>query len=288
MTQEININITLTVEADIEQTKNDFENFVRQILTSAQESEKLSLNKYHINRIREEAEIYSPDPRQDDGVWEFVEKYYPKYYSCNEIMRNDDLCRIVNGELSGDAEKMFTMEFGENLELATAAFDQSSKYVYERAIVGYQREQRGKISIVWSLEDVEMQAKNNGYILKDGEAQKVLDMLKDKHDCTIGITWDVIDDYLSYLVPDSEERDGIEWVPILFQGKEYLGREIPDLHDKDFTLTIAPTSLSEAMNLNANGNGTPEATLKDELIAYYATEEELKLSNKELFDLIYN
>jgi len=113
-------------------------------------------------------------------------------------------------------------------------------------------------------------------------------MLKDKHDCTIVITWDVIYDYLSYIVPDSKEDDGIEWVPILFQGKEYLGREIPDLHDKDFTLTVAPISLSEAMNLDANGNGTPEATLKDELIAYYSTEEELKLSNKELFDLIYS
>ncbi|MFC3562654.1 hypothetical protein [Pedobacter jamesrossensis] len=163
MTQEIKINITLTVEADIEQTTSDLENFVRRILTSAEGSEILSLHKYHINRIREEAEIYAPDPRQDDGVWEFVEKYYPNHYSCNKIMRNDDLCKIVNGELNGDAEKMFTEEFGEDLQLATAAFDQSTKYVYERAIVGYQREQHGKITIVWSIEDVEIQAKNNGY-----------------------------------------------------------------------------------------------------------------------------
>ncbi|MFC4196926.1 hypothetical protein [Pedobacter jamesrossensis] len=55
-------------------------------------------------------------------------------------------------------------------------------------------------------------------ILKDGEAQKVLDMLKDKHDCTIGITWDVIDEYLSYIVPGSVEDSGMVWVPILFQG----------------------------------------------------------------------
>jgi len=288
MRQEMKINLTITVEADIEQITNDFENFIRKILIDVEISEQLSLVKYHINKIQEEAEIYAPDPRRDNGVWGFVEKFYPEYYSCNEIMRNDDLGKIVNGELNGNAERMFTEEFGEDLELATAAFDQSCKYVYERAIVGYQREQRGKISIVWSLEDVEMQAKNNGYILKDGEAQKVLDMLKDKHDCTIGITWDVIDDYLSYIVSGSVEDDGIEWVPILFQGKEYLGREIPDLHDMDFTLTIAPISLSEAMNLDANGSGTPAATLKDELIAYYATEEELKLSNKELFDLIYS
>lgn len=213
MTQEININITLIVEADVEHTTKDFENFVGRILTNAEGSEILSLHKFHINRIKEEVEIYGPDPRQDDGVWEFVAKYYPNYYSCNEIMRNGELCKIVNGDLNGDAEKMFIDEFGENLELATVAFDQSCKFVYERAIVGYQLEQCGKISIVWSREDVGMQAKNNGYILKDGEAQKVLDILKDKHDCTIGITWNVIDDYLSYIVPDSEEDDGIEWVP---------------------------------------------------------------------------
>lgn len=222
MTQEINIDITLTIEADVEQTKNDFENFVRQILTSAEDGEKLSLNKYQINGIKEEAEIYAPDPRQGDGVWEFVEKYYPEYYSCNEIMRNDDLCKIVNGELNGDAEIMFDKEFAGNLALATAAFDQSTKYVYGCAILGYQRRQHGKISIVWSLEDVEGRAKDNGYLLKEGQSQKVLDMLRDKHDCTIGITWDVIDDYLSYIVPDSEQDDGIEWMPIQFHGKEYL------------------------------------------------------------------
>ncbi|TCD08576.1 hypothetical protein EZ449_12100 [Pedobacter frigidisoli] len=246
----------------------------------------MSIKKYHINRIEEEAEVYAPDPRQDDGVWEFVEKYYHKYYSCDEIMRNDDLCKIANGKLSGEAEKMFIEEFGEDLELATAAFDQSTRYVYERAIVGFQRSQQGTIAIVWGLKDVEERAKYNGYLLKEGDAQKVLDMLKDKHDCNISITWDVIDDYLSYIVSDSVDDVQIEWVPIMFQGNEYLGREITDLHDKDFTLTIAPISLSEAINLDAKGTGASEATLKDELIAYYATEEELKLSNKELFDLI--
>lgn len=194
MTQEIKVNLTLTLEADVKQSKSDIENFVNDLMIKVVNTKDFSLDRYQINKVQEEGEIYAPDPVHTDGVWEFVEKYYPKYYLCNEIMRNDDLCKIVNGELNGDAEKMFTEEFGENLELATVAFDQSCKYVYERAIVGYQKEQHGKIAIIWSLEDVEMQAKNNGYILKDGEAQKVLDMLKEKHDCTIGITWDVIDD----------------------------------------------------------------------------------------------
>jgi len=202
MTHEININVSLIVEADVEQEKSDFENFVRRALTGAGDGEKLSLYNYQINWISEEAKIYGQDPEREDGIWEFVEKYYPNYYSCDEIMRKDSLCKIANGELSGDAQIIFTEEFGENLELAIAAYGQSNRHVYQRAIAGYLGEQLGKITIVWSIGDVEDRAKDRGYLLKDGQAQQVLDMLKDRHDCTIAITWDVIDDYLGYIVPE--------------------------------------------------------------------------------------
>jgi len=289
MTQEIKVTLTLTLEGEISRSKTDIENFINDMMINVINSKSFSLNAYKVNKIAEEAEIYAPDPRQDDGVWEFVEKYYSNYHCCNEIMRNNDLCKIVNGDLNGDAEEMFTKEFGEDLELATAAFDHSCKYVYERAIIGFQREQRGTISIVWGLQDVEDRAKDNGYELKEGDAQKVLELLKEKHDCNIGITWEVIDGYLSYIVPDSAEDNGIEWVPLIFQGIEYSCREIPDLHDRDFTLTVAPVALSKAINnLDASGNGSVEATLLDERIAYYATAEDLELSNEELFNLIYD
>lgn len=62
----------------------------------------------------------------------------------------------------------------------------------------------------WGGEDVEGRAKDNGYLLKEGQAQKVLDMLKDKHDSNIEITWDVIVDYLSYIFPEWEEDEGME------------------------------------------------------------------------------
>ena len=44
MTQEIKINIILTVEQDIEHTLKDLENFVRTILTGAESGELVSLN----------------------------------------------------------------------------------------------------------------------------------------------------------------------------------------------------------------------------------------------------
>jgi hypothetical protein len=40
------------------------------------------------------------------------------------------------------------------------------------------------------------------------------------------------------------------------------------------------------MNLDAKGKSNIESILTDDLIAYYATEDELKLSSEELFELI--
>lgn len=70
------INVTLIVEADIEKTSNDPGDFIRQMLTGT--GEQLSPVEYHINKMQQEAEIYAPDPGRDRGIWEFVEKYYPK------------------------------------------------------------------------------------------------------------------------------------------------------------------------------------------------------------------
>lgn len=117
-----------------------------------------------MNKILEEAEIYAPDLDHVD-VWGFVEKYYPTYYSCNEIMRNDDLCKIVNQELNGDAVKLFRTEFNNDHNLVVIAFDQSNKYIYERAIIGYLQSQNNTIATVWRQEDVEHKAKDNGFMV---------------------------------------------------------------------------------------------------------------------------
>lgn len=51
MTQEININITVTIEADVERTDADFESFLCNVFTGAVDTDALSINKYHINKI---------------------------------------------------------------------------------------------------------------------------------------------------------------------------------------------------------------------------------------------
>ena len=40
-------------------------------------------------------------------VWDFVEEYYPKYYSSDEIAENDSLQKIVDGEIEDSAESLF-------------------------------------------------------------------------------------------------------------------------------------------------------------------------------------
>ncbi len=49
-----------------------------------------------------------------------------------------------------------------------------------------------EISIVWSTEDILYQAEEDKVKLTEVQADEILDILKAKHDATIGISWEVI------------------------------------------------------------------------------------------------
>lgn len=134
-------------------------------------------------------------------VWEFVEAYYPKYSSCDEIAENDDLTKIIDGELNGHAEEMYeeaieekTSYYGGTLsveEVANEVFDdfqnrlhESNAYIFEKAIEGYIESQK-----LISVESAKQVLKDNGYFVDnlwtvhdvkgnyectDEQAQKVL------------------------------------------------------------------------------------------------------------------
>lgn len=87
-------------------------------------------------------------------VWEFVEKYYPNYYSSDEIAENDDLHKIADGELNGYAEVWYNDAIEEKQEFFGGLRDEeqvaeavkedfysllqeSNAYIYEKAIEGY-------------------------------------------------------------------------------------------------------------------------------------------------------
>lgn len=84
------------------------------------------------------------------SVWDFVEKYYPNYSSCDEIMRNNDLQKIIDGEINGGAEILHAEIENELLDkngISPEDFeiqneieyklDYSNLEIFEKSIKGY-------------------------------------------------------------------------------------------------------------------------------------------------------
>ena len=55
------------------------------------------------------------------------------------------------------------------------------------------------ISIVWGIDDVMEQAKQDEKEITEDQARKVLKMMKDNHDCNYGITWETISAYIDQI-----------------------------------------------------------------------------------------
>jgi uncharacterized ubiquitin-like protein YukD len=55
-----------------------------------------------------------------------------------------------------------------------------------------------KITIVWQTEDIIMRAEEREIKLTEKQADEILGLLDRKHDCSIGINWDVIDFWTDY------------------------------------------------------------------------------------------
>ena len=60
-----------------------------------------------------------------------------------------------------------------------------------------------EISVSWCAEDVLHEHPN----LTAEQVQDVLNYMKHKHDCTIGINWDVIDIWANHVLNESEEQN---------------------------------------------------------------------------------
>lgn len=83
-------------------------------------------------------------------IWNFVEKYYPNYYSCDEILNNDDLLKLIEGQTDSGADSVYNSireelleKFGvepydaEVISVAEQKYDESLARIYEKAIKGY-------------------------------------------------------------------------------------------------------------------------------------------------------
>jgi hypothetical protein len=57
----------------------------------------------------------------------------------------------------------------------------------------------------WHIDDVQGQAENMGEELTDQECRDVLAMVMRKHDCNIGISWEVIDYWIEQIIEEREK-----------------------------------------------------------------------------------
>lgn len=82
-------------------------------------------------------------------IWDFVEQYYPNYSSSDEILHNEDLLKLLEGEVDTGADSIYNdireelLVFGtepseeEILGLAQQRYSESLVDIYEQAIQNY-------------------------------------------------------------------------------------------------------------------------------------------------------
>lgn len=84
------------------------------------------------------------------AIWNFVEKYYPNYSSSDEILHNEDLLKLLEGQVDTGADEVFNSireelinKFGtepfdeEVISVAEEKLNESLVSIYEQAIQGY-------------------------------------------------------------------------------------------------------------------------------------------------------
>lgn len=73
--------------------------------------------------------------------WDFIEKYYPKYYSCDDIARSGDLCKIIDNEFeAGDcAESLLNSDYNGDVKNPQIIIDANelNLTIYGKAIMGF-------------------------------------------------------------------------------------------------------------------------------------------------------
>lgn len=82
-------------------------------------------------------------------IWDFVEQYYPNYSSSDEILHNEDLLKLLEGEVDTGADSVYNdireelLILGtepreeEVLGLAQQRYSESLVQIYELAIQEY-------------------------------------------------------------------------------------------------------------------------------------------------------
>lgn len=76
---------------------------------------------------------------ENPNVWDFVQKYYPRYAHADEIAHAGDLQKLLDGEIEGCAEELLRNEYDGDENNAHIEHDYNAVHVeiYERSIENY-------------------------------------------------------------------------------------------------------------------------------------------------------
>lgn len=162
--------------------------------------------------------------------------YYPNYTSSDEILRNDILARLVEDEYEEDindsAYRMLVREYGGDINNPQIKMDYmwSCAEIFEAAIIGYIESKRDTIELSWHITDVKENAKEY-FDITDNDAREILQLVKHKHDATIGVNWDVITDWTRFYLTEK----GISNLPVLRSNFELVREFMMNRFDDELT-----------------------------------------------------
>lgn len=139
MNQQVNVNLTLTLEVDATLNKKHVEVFTNALILRAKNAKQISVISHKIDHIAEEAEIYGNDESLPALIpWRFVEKFYPDYDHCNEIAYNNDLSVILDdGPQEGSCAMSVFEDLSEDMERVVEEYNSSCAAIYEKAIQAF-------------------------------------------------------------------------------------------------------------------------------------------------------
>lgn len=140
------------------------------------------------------------------NVWDFVTKYFPSYFSSDEIARNEDLHKVILNE----GDDILNKEFNNDMTLARLAYYESLCRIYEKSIRAFISEKRNTIDISWSVSDVLQNAEDEGISITKEDAKAILEMVERDFDAMVGVNWMTITDKtIEYLEIKNNNKEQI-------------------------------------------------------------------------------
>jgi len=128
----------------------------------------------------------------------------------------------------------------------------------------------------WNVLDVLAQAENDGVELTSEEAKEILQWIDAKHDASIGINWEVISTYIDRFMDQAKPEPPFE--RFIYNDRLYLVRTVKGCIVAGYDLQ------AELIDLETGLPKSEREAFNDCDITYYADEDEMKLSDDELFN----